>query len=143
MTAMPQALVGSGRDILRLTADDPTGAPPQSLVAELQLNGLSAVAPVVSNYATGFTDLADFFQRQADDWRGWEGVRDWQSLEGDLSIQASHQYGHVQLRITLRRVRFDWGNDGWTATGDLTIDPGEQLSQVARDVRSLATGLGD
>ena len=137
---MSQARVGSGAELLLLKSDDSGGGPPQFLLAELQLQGLSAAARIVHPYATGFEDLADFFQRLADDWRGWEGVRRWESLEGDLQIDASHEHGHVQLQVTLRRVRFDWENHGWTATGDLTIDPGEQLRQIAAEVRSLATG---
>jgi hypothetical protein len=94
----------------------------------------------VHNYATGFADLAEFFQWHVDDWRGWEGVRIWGSLEGELKIDASHRYGHVQLRVTLREARVNWGNDGWTATGDLTIDPGEQLSQIAEEIKLLTYG---
>ena len=84
--------------------------------------------------------LADFFQKQADDWRGWAETRRWESLEGDLGVEARHLYGHVQLGVTMRRVRSDWDNHGWTATGDLTIEPGEQLTQIAKGVRSLAAG---
>lgn len=58
----------------------------------------------------------------------------------DLRIEAHHRYGHVQLRVTLRRALVDWGNDGWIATGDLTIEPGEQLTQIAEDVRCLSDG---
>lgn len=29
-----------------------------------------------------------------------------------------------------------WGNDDWKATVDLTLDPGEQLRQVASEVRA-------
>jgi hypothetical protein len=55
-------------------------------------DGLSASGRVVHNYATGFEDLADFFQKQADDWRGWAGTRRWESLEGDLEVEARHLY---------------------------------------------------
>ncbi|HEY0691534.1 MAG TPA: DUF6228 family protein [Kribbella sp.] len=137
---MAMVRVGSDPNYLLLTADDSAGGAPQFLVAELHLDGLSASGRVVHNYATGFEDLADFFQRQADDWRGWAGTRRWESLEGDLEVEARHLYGLVQLRVTMRRVRSDWGNHGWTATGDLTIEPGEQLTQIAKGVRSLAAG---
>jgi hypothetical protein len=140
MVVMPKVLVGSDPNYLLLTAEDSAGRAPQFLVAELHLDGLSASGRIVHNYATGFEDLADFFQQQADDWRGWAGTRRWQSIEGDLEIEARHQYGHVQLRITMRRFVYDWGNHGWTATGDLTIEPGEQLTQIANGVRSLAAG---
>ena len=65
-------------------------------------------------------------------------MREWESLEGELRIEARHQYGHVQLRVTVRADWPGWGNQGWTATADLRIDPGEQLAQISRDVRDLA-----
>jgi hypothetical protein len=135
MVVMPEMRIGSDPDYLLLTTDDSVGGAPEFLVAELHLGGLSASARVVNNYATGFEDLADFLQQLADDWRGWEGTRRWQSLEGDLEIEARHQYGHVQLRITMRQFVA-----GWTATGDLTIEPGEQLTQIAKAIRPLAAG---
>jgi hypothetical protein len=94
----------------------------------------------VHNYTTGFTDLADFFDGLADDWRGWTGVRHWESVEGDLKLEAEHIHGHVRLRVIVRRPVADWGNDGWSATGDLRVDPGEQLTQIAKNVRSLSEG---
>ncbi|EME60886.1 DUF6228 family protein [Amycolatopsis decaplanina] len=137
---MIKTRIGSNHDFLQLTADVAEGGPPRFLLAELQLHGLSASVRVVHCYATGFADLAGFFQCHVDDWRGWDGVRTWESLERELKIDASHQHGHVQLRVTLQRFQPDWGNDGWTATGDLTIEPGEQLSQIAQEIKVLATG---
>ena len=46
----------------------------------------------------------------------------------------------MQLRVTVRKTLADWGNDGRLATGDLTIDPGEQVARVAADVKALAAG---
>ncbi|MFI6306147.1 DUF6228 family protein [Amycolatopsis thailandensis] len=137
---MIQVRVGSNQDFLRLTADSTEDGPPRCLLAELQLDGLSASVLLAHHYATGFADLAEFFQEHGDDWRGWDGVRTWESLEKELRIDASHQSGHVQLRVTLQRFRPDWGNDGWTATGDLTIEPGEQLSRIVQDIKVLVTG---
>jgi hypothetical protein len=137
---MRNVKIGTGARYLLLTPLDPMDAPPQSLAAELHLDGLTASVVVVHHYASGFRDLDDFFEQQAQDWRGWEGVREWHSLEGDLRLEARHEYGHVQLRVTMRKTLADWGNDGWVATGDLTIDPGEQLTRVAADLKALAGG---
>jgi hypothetical protein len=76
----------------------------------------------------------------AADWRGWPDVRRWESLEGELAIDASHRSGRVVLKIHLRSDRAGWVNDGWRVTGDVTIDPGEQLFAAARDVALLADG---
>lgn len=134
MFAMQQARVGSAHDFLLLTTEGR-----EELSVVLHLDGLSASVQA-AHYPTGFQDLADFFQGQADDWRGWTGVRLWESLEGDLAIESRHEYGHVHLRITLRKFRTDWGNDGWRVEGDLTIEPGEELTQVATDMQSLTQG---
>lgn len=137
---MPDVQIGTADAHLVLTPLDPTDAPPESLTAALYLDGLSASVVVVHHYATGFRDLADFFEQQAQDWRGWKGIREWESLAGDLRIEARHEYGHVQLRVTVRRMRPDWGNHGWLATGDLTIEPGEQLTRVSEDLQAFAAG---
>lgn len=138
---MPRVRIGGEHVCLLLTPDvDYVSRPPEVVVAELELQGLVASVRVIHNYSTGFLDLADFFRGLAADWRGWTGVRRWESIEGDLRIEARHKYGHVQLRVTLRRAQAGWGNEGWSATGDLTIEPGEQLTQIAEDVRRLSDG---
>jgi hypothetical protein len=100
--------------------------------------GPSASRPVYHGYPSGFRDLILFFEEMERDWRGWAGVRLWESLEEDLRIEGRHEHGHVQLRVTLRHWVADWGRSGWSATADMTVDPGEQLSRIARDVRALA-----
>jgi hypothetical protein len=132
---MSSVQLGADHDCLRLAPDESADRRPQYVLAELRLEGLSASRRVVHHYATGFADLADFFGRLEEHWSGWEGVREWESVEGDLRIEARHQYGHVQLRVTVRSDGPGWGNHGWTATADLTIDPGEQLTQITRDIR--------
>ena len=98
-------------------------------------DGARPVEPV----AQGSFELGYVSEDQVEHWAPVAGRR-WESIEGDLRIEARHQYGHVQLRVTLRRARADWGNEGWSATGDLTIEPGEQLTEVAQDVRRLSDG---
>lgn len=71
------------------------------------------------------------------DWKGWTGIRSWRAVEGDLGIDARHEYRNVQLRVTVRKYGPGWGNEGWKVTVDLTIDPGEQLSQIAVDLFRL------
>ena len=48
------------------------------------------------------TDLGDFFQDLARNWKGWEGERRWETLEGEFSICAtSDRLGHIRLSFTL------------------------------------------
>jgi Family of unknown function (DUF6228) len=129
-------LIGSANEFLRLTPDD-SDLIIDTVAAELQSNGLNASRIIVNPYSTGFADLSAFFEQLAQDWRGWDDVRRWTSAESDLAIEARHEYGHVHLRVTLRAYGPGWGNDGWTATADVTIDPGEQLPQIAADLTNL------
>lgn len=133
---MTVAQLGSSTAHLRLSSDGPPAGPPQTLVAELRVDSLAATLTVGSHYATGFSDLAALFAAMETDWRGWEGVRKWTSLENELTIEAHHD-GHIRLTIVLRDV-YPWT---WTASAHLTLDPGEQLSAAAADLQALAYGL--
>jgi hypothetical protein len=133
MISMHTVQIGSSGDSLRLTSNGP-----YHVTAELDCAGLTATRDVVHNYASGFQDLAEFFGRLADDWSGWSGQRVWESVEHDLRIDARHEFQHVQLRITLRHDGPGWGNQGWKARADLTIEPGEELARVASDLQVLA-----
>jgi hypothetical protein len=128
--------IGSVSGHLRLSPerDEPTL---DYFVANLVDDGLSATKRVYAHYASGWRELAAFFEGLVTDWRGWSGTRAWSSLESDLKIEARHEYGHVQLHVTLSQDRVDWGNHGWTASADLTLEPGEQLSRVADELRGL------
>lgn len=136
---MSMIQIGTDDQGLLLTPDDP-GLNPEHVIAELRSDRLSATRRVYHGYAQGFRGLADFFAELTTDWRGWEGVRTWESIEGDLRIEAQHKFGHIQLRVTIRANSAAWGNDGWSATADLTLDAGEQLSHASAEVADLARG---
>ncbi len=128
--------IGSASKRLRLSAGE--GDPGlEYLEAHLMVEGLSATQTVYAHEGSGWHELADFFSGLANDWRGWHGVREWASIESDLKIEARHQYGHVQIRITLRHYVSEWGNDGWTVSADLTLEPGEQLRRVAAELQEF------
>jgi hypothetical protein len=139
MAHMSAVQIGTEDQRLRLVPDDP-GRNLENVIAELRSDGLIATRRVYHGYTQGFADLADFFAGFAADWRGWDGARTWESVEGDLRIEAQHKFGHVQLRVTVRAHGSGWGNEGWSATADLTIDPGEQLSQAAAGLADLPRG---
>lgn len=140
---MDAVQIGAGDESLRLSPDGDQTVSPEYLLAELRsghLGNLIAVKRIYSaGYAADFQGLAGFFANLAAGWRGWDGERSWESIEGDLRLDARHSHGHVQLRVTLRADGPGWGNGGWTATADLTLDPGEQLSVIAADVAGLMT----
>src|SRR5262245_22660355 len=129
---MPVVTLGSGSQMLTLSADHGR-AQPDELVVKLHAETLSATARI---YALEFRDLAMYFEGLAADWRGWQGARVWHSLEGDLEISAEH-HRHVLLRIALRG---DTYRSDWHATATIELDPGEQLSEAAKNVRALVAG---
>nr|WP_276310093.1 DUF6228 family protein [Nocardioides speluncae] len=136
---MPTVRIGNATECLQLVPEPGVGAP-EVLVATLEVEGVTATRSVVNNYTTGFQDLADFFGGMADAWRGWLDARSWESIEGDLRLEARHEHGRVRLTVTLRHDRAGWTNHGWRVTADLGMEPGEQLAQIARDVAALAAG---
>jgi hypothetical protein len=125
--------IGTADECLLLALEPAVGAL-QRLIATFRLDGLSASIVVANHPDSGFRNLVEFFQRLADDWRGWPDIRSWKSEERNLQIDARH-VGHVQLTITARRY-----TASWRASGELRIQAGEQLAQIARDVAELAIG---
>ena len=102
--------------------------------ARLAVPGLTAELPRISaHYAVMFQDLIDFFADLARHWRGWRGERVYESLEGELRLIATYDR-HVQITATLRQSTVE---NGWSATGTFTVEPGEQMSAIASDVQAL------
>jgi hypothetical protein len=118
---------------------------------ELKGDGVSAVR-VVDLHQDPY-GIQGFFDEVAAGWRGLalNGGVEWRSFEGDLAIEArrvrpagspEHRGpDYVMLHVTLRDVRA-WERDTWTATAKLTIQPGDRLQDIARDVHALAGPLG-
>lgn len=131
---MPLARIGSGSETLTLTAEEGV-LRPDELMCDLHAETMSASRRV---YALGFIDLAQFFEGLATDWRGWPGSRAWHSLEGDLEIVADH-HRHVRLRVTLSGDPY---RSEWRVSATIELDPGEELTAVAADIRALVDGKG-
>jgi len=91
-------------------------------------------AHTIATFSDGPWDLALFFAELAADWRGWEGQRHWNALEGELEVRATHYGAHVLIAVTIRRPDMTFANDAWEARIVLTLEPGEQLDRVARDL---------
>ena len=87
-------------------------------------------------YDDNYGALADFFDGLAASWRGRDGERAFGSLEGDLDLVATHD-GHVRLTVRLRVVD---GPGDWDVRATVTVDPGEDISSAAADVRAMVEG---
>ena len=100
----------------------------------LALPGLTAVARVDSSAYDGERTLGLLFRRMADDWRGWDGEREWASIEGLFDLTATHDgLGHVSLRVRLRSGLYD---EDWNAGGVIWLDAGG-LSKLAREAAAF------
>lgn len=124
-TAMePVVLLGTRSSGLTVLAvDRARAAPPHQILVEVTDDGLAA-STWVYEYPD-FERLISFFNDLEKDWRGWEGRRDWSSVEGQLSIHAEHIGGRVQFW-------FDVRNMGWAVATQISLGAGEDLSNAAR-----------
>lgn len=77
-----------------------------------------------------FEGLINYLAELERDWRGWHGTREWMSLEGDLSLTATHTGGRLEFRVVLKRA------PDWEVHVEMTIGAGEDLSSAVRAARS-------
>jgi Family of unknown function (DUF6228) len=96
--------------------------------------GMEAVTIVT--LSGGPWDPARFMAGLAADWRGWDGKRIWKALEGEMEIEASHDGSRVLISVTVRRPDMTFAEDAWCARIAFTLEPGEQLAGVARDLEA-------
>jgi hypothetical protein len=77
-------------------------------------------------------DLADFFEDLAVNWKGWEGVKDWASIEEDFALTCkSDNLGHVAMEVTLKSGLYE---DDWCVKAVIYMDAG-QLDAIASGIR--------
>ena len=73
-----------------------------------------------------------FFSELASNWQGWDGVKTYQTLEGELIIHAWHdKMREVSLQVIL--TPNDSKHD-WKLEHTFVVDPGE-LDRISEDVR--------
>lgn len=107
--------------------------PAQYLSVTLEGPDLRASRQVYEGYDEGFTSLARYFGDLAANWRGWKGSRDFESIEGDLRVRATHD-GHVNLRVSLWESTVP---SGWRVETEVRLDAGDALSAAAVDIAEL------
>ena len=104
--------------------------------AELTSASLSMTTRV---YQFGGGDrLNEFWRDLARDWRGWDGVRTWEPLEGCLYLSAvSDRLGHVTVTVRLEdRVPFRFA-----AEAQLLVEAG-QLDRIASEAQRFCRAFG-
>ena len=93
----------------------------------------------VNVYDDHFEALSAFFRDLSDHWRGWEGNKSWESLEGELSLTASiDKAGHVSLRVVLTDVAVA---ERWRAEATIFLDAGG-LEGIARGIDQFFSVAG-
>ncbi|SEE32787.1 hypothetical protein SAMN04489740_1139 [Arthrobacter alpinus] len=101
------------------------------LTVAAELEGLRAKKSIYD--FDGWSGLLSFFEGLAVSWRGWDGEKNFHSLEGVFRLSAKHD-GHVRLRLELED--FD-RPDTWTIKAEVTLDPGEDLTAASAELRDL------
>jgi hypothetical protein len=72
-----------------------------------------------------------FFAELARMWRGWDGNKRWNSLEGELELECTRdKLGHIELRCALRP---DWFPPPWHVHARILLEAG-QLEIVAAEI---------
>jgi hypothetical protein len=79
--------------------------------------------------------LADLVVR----WRGWEGTLTWTSMEGEMTLDATHNGHQVTLGVTVRRPHQTHEPDAWSARVVFLVEPGEQLRTLSREASAVLT----
>jgi hypothetical protein len=99
--------------------------------ARVRVPSLDASA-LVHLHSSQDAGLPEFFAALAADWKGWTGAREWQTLEGGLTLSCTHDgRGTISMGPELREL-----NLGWVVRAIVPIDAG-QLEQVAADVAAF------
>jgi hypothetical protein len=134
-------VIGHGSRRLTLTRHqvgqsdrDPSRKSVWSLEAELVADGLTARTSSWLGPEGIEAPLDDFFADLERDWRGWNGQRRWDAMEGGLSLRCTHDgRGTISVAVVLQHLS---GVD-WTAEATVAVESGEELSRVVRELRRL------
>jgi len=64
---------------------------------------------------------------------GWDGERTYESIDHDLRLTATHD-GYVRVAVQLWQ---ESGRFGWLAVAVISLEPGEEMTQIPEDVAAL------
>jgi hypothetical protein len=75
-----------------------------------------------------------FFRDLAANWRGWQGKKEWSSLEGELRFSATcDSTGHTSLSVQLRSGPYPFD---WSLSAVLLIEAGA-LERIASEIEKF------
>lgn len=106
------------------------------VIVQLDGQGLHAET---SMRTIGGDGLVTFLEQLASDYRGWDGSREWRSLDDQLHISATwRSRGRVALHFTLRPTVYEFG---WEAGATFEVEAGAELELLATNVSRLLTTI--
>lgn len=109
------------------------------MVVSVQMQGLAARREIAAHYGNGFDDLSKFFNDLAEHWTGWRGIKSYSSLERDLQLEAEYTGSRVELIFDLHDPEFPGTSGTWRVRGQLTLEAGEELTQISNALDELMT----
>ena len=121
-----------GAGELRLSEPKPPGSrrPVEYIRASLKDKDIAASSAKIYIYEPH--GLAAFFEDLSVGWRGWEGAKEWSSVEGDFTLLCkSDGLGHIAMLVTLKSGPYE---DDWCVQSVIHLDAG-QLDETAGRVR--------
>lgn len=81
-------------------------------------------------------ELVALFEQLARDWKGWEGKREWSSIEGELTLAfSSDNTGHIHVDVVVRNSEID--RDWSLVLKPLLLIPAGELDQIAKRARAV------
>lgn len=84
--------------------------------------------------------LIYLFEEMAENWMGWEGVKIWNAIEGDLNLFCtSDKLGHITIEVDLVGRN---SSQLWYVECNVEIEAG-QLERIAREIKLLFRGYYD
>lgn len=119
---------------LKLSEPKPPGSrhPVEYLRVSLRDKDIAAASARVYLYEPH--GLASLFAELAANWKGWEGVKQWRSVEGDFALSCtSDRLGHVALEVTLKSGVYE---DDWCVRAVIHVEAG-LLEGIAAKVKQF------
>jgi Family of unknown function (DUF6228) len=126
--------IKSSRDDCAIEFFDRDSSPGYYFNVKITRYDLFAAAKVWSGHGDPTPD--NWLQGLAQHWQGWDGERQWSSLEGEFSLTATNDCrGHIAITIQLRSGLYD----AWFVRVVVFVDAGQLdglASQAARFFRN-------
>ena len=87
----------------------------------------------VENSIYGESPL-EFFQRIENDWRGWNGEKEWSAIEGEYSFTAkSDSTGHIELEVSLQSNYYP---PLWKSSIEMILEAG-QIEGIVKGLKAF------